>query len=112
MPGIDPFVKVKGPNFVTLRLWPHMVASTCILAKNIINIFFAFASQLLAAKISASYLEKPSNATKKCNNGRISPTGETGKMPNLLKTHTILYHVKTLDHNCPNMLDFGTENYP
>ena len=40
MAGIDAFVKVKGPIFVALRLWPQMAASTCVLAKNIINIFF------------------------------------------------------------------------
>ena len=91
MAGIDAFVKVKGPIFVALRLWPQMAASTCVLAKNIINIFFAFASRLSAAKISAFYLEKPSNATKKCNTGRTSPKGQTGKMPFPLKTHTFIW---------------------
>ena len=90
MAGIDAFVKVKGPIFVALRLWPQMVDSTCVLAKNIINIFFAFASRLSAAKISAFYLEKPSNATTKCNIGRISPAGQTGKIPIMLKTHNFI----------------------
>ena len=76
--------EIQGSPYIVNQFCRHFVAFTCMVPKNVINIFLRLISWLLAYEKSALWLLKCMNATMQCNTSQISPARKTCLMLILL----------------------------